>query len=243
MNGQRIGASLRALRRRGGLRQEDVARPAGVSRSTVARIEGGDVSGITVGTLTAVFEAVGARVEIRPLWRGAAMDRLLDEGHARLSGQTLKLLRGWGWDTQVEVSFAHYGERGSIDILAWHAPSRTLLVVEIKSELGSVEGLLRPLDAKVRLVAGIAAERFGWRAVQVCSVVVLPEDASGRRQVARHAAVLDIALPHRSREVRRWLRAPVGALRGLWFLSSSREAGATRNPSAIRRVRVDAKGR
>jgi len=67
MNGQRIGASLRALRRRGGLRQEGVARPAGVSRSTVARIEGGDVSGITVGTLTAVFEAVGARVEIRPL--------------------------------------------------------------------------------------------------------------------------------------------------------------------------------
>jgi len=128
------------------------------------------------------------------------MDRLLDEGHARLSGQTLKLLRGWGWDTQVEVSFAHYGERGSIDILAWHAPSRTLLVVEIKSELGSVEGLLRPLDAKVRLVAGIAAERFGWRAAQVCSMVVLPENARARRQVARHAAVLDVAFPRRSRE-------------------------------------------
>lgn len=138
-----------------------MARAAGVSRTTVARIEAGDVSGITVGTLTAVFEAVGARVKIRPLWHGAAMDRLLDEGHAHLSGQTLKLLRGRSWETDVEVSFAHHGERGSIDILAWHAPSRTLLVVEIKSELGSVEGLLRPLDAKVRLVAGIAAERFG----------------------------------------------------------------------------------
>jgi len=61
MNGQRIGASLRALRHRARLRQEDVARAAGVSRTTVARIEAGDVSGITVGTLTAVFEAVGAR--------------------------------------------------------------------------------------------------------------------------------------------------------------------------------------
>ena len=171
------------------------------------------------------------------------MDRLLGEGHAHRSGQTLKLLRGWSWETQVEVSFAHYGERGSIDILAWHATSRTLLVVEIKSALGSVEGLLRPLDAKVRLVAGIAAERFGWRAAQVCSVVVLPEDASARRQVERHANVLDVALPHRSRELRRWLRVPAGALRGLWFLSSTREVGVTRNPSSIRRVRVGSKGR
>ncbi len=108
------------------------------------------------------------------------MDRLLDEGHARLSGQTLKLLRGWGWDAQVEASFAHHGERGSIDILAWHALSRTLVVVEIKSELGSVEGLLRPLDVKARLAGGIAAERFGWRAAQVCSMVVRPENARVR---------------------------------------------------------------
>lgn len=220
-----------------------MARTAGSSRTTLARIESGDVTGVTVGTLVAAFEAVGARVEIRPIWHGAAMDRLLDEGHARLSGQALKLLRDWGWDTQVEVSFAHYGERGSIDILAWHAPSRTLLVVEIKTELGGLDGLLRPLDVKVRLAGGIAAERFGWRAAQVCSVVVLPEDARARRQVARHAAVLDVALPHRSREVRSWLREPVGALRGLWFLSSSREAGVTRNPSSVRRVRVAAKGR
>lgn len=171
------------------------------------------------------------------------MDRLLDEGHARVSGHVIRLLRGVAWLTQVEVSFAHYGERGSIDILAWHVPSRTLLVVEIKTELGSVEGLLRPLDAKVRLAAGIAAERFGWRAAQVSSLVVLPEDARARRQVARHAAVLDAAFPNRSREVRRWLRAPMGDLRGLWFLSSSRGEGATRNPSSIRRVRVGPKGR
>lgn len=203
----------------------------------------GIIAGITVGTLASAFEAVGARVEIRPFWHGAAMDRLLDEGHARLCGHVIKLLRDWGWDTQVEVSFAHYGERGVIDILAWHAPSRTLLVVEIKTELGSLEGLLRPLDVKMRLAGGMAAERFGWRAAQVCSLVVLPEDARARRQVARHAAVLDVALPRRSREVRTWLRAPVGTMRGLWFLSSSREAGVTRNPSSIRRVRVAGKGR
>ncbi len=242
MNGMRIGASLRVLRHRSALRQVDVGRMAGSSRTTVARIESGEVAGITVGTLVAAFAAVGARVEIRPLWHGAAMDRLLDEGHARLSGQTLRLLRDWGWEAQVEVSFAHYGERGSLDVLAWHAPTRTLLVVEIKTELGGLDGLLRPLDAKLRLAAGIAAERFGWRAAQVCPVVVLPEDARARRQVARHAAVLDVALPHRSREVRRWLSRPVGALRGLWFLSSSREANVTRNPSAVRRVRVAAKG-
>lgn len=67
MNGQRIGASLRALRHRSRLRQEDVARLGGMSGSTVARIEAGAITGVTVGTLVAAFEAVGARVDIRPL--------------------------------------------------------------------------------------------------------------------------------------------------------------------------------
>jgi hypothetical protein len=31
-----------------------------------------------------------------------------------------------GWETIVEASFSIWGERGSIDILAWNQPSLTL---------------------------------------------------------------------------------------------------------------------
>ncbi len=171
------------------------------------------------------------------MWQGAALDRLLDEGHARLSGRVVEILGQQGWMTEVEVTFSVYGDRGSIDILAWHAASRTLLVVEIKTELASVEGLLRPLDVKCRLARDIARDRFGWQPTRVCRVVVMPEDSTVRRQVTRHARIIDASLPHRSREVRQWLRSPHGQLAGLCFLSEVRSTNPTRNPSAIRRIR------
>ena len=96
-------------------------------------MESGRIDGVTIGTLVGLFEAVAARVEVEVRWQGAGLDRLLDEGHARLSGQVASHLRNWGWDVEVEVSFAHFGERGSIDLLAWHAPTATLLVIEIKT--------------------------------------------------------------------------------------------------------------
>ena len=74
------------------------------------------------------------KVDIQIAWRGAGLDQILDEGHARLSGQVAKLLKGWDWEVEVEVSFAHFGERGSIDLLAWHRQTATLLVIEIKTE-------------------------------------------------------------------------------------------------------------
>jgi transcriptional regulator with XRE-family HTH domain len=234
---KRLGRALRALRHRARLTQEQLGELAGVSRTVIMRIELGRISNIRAGTIEAAFEALDARIEIRAFWHGAALDRLIDEGHARLTGRVVDLLRGWGWDCQVEVSFAHYGDRGSIDVLAWHAPTRTLLVVEIKTELGSVEGLLRPLDVKIRLAPSIARDRFGWRAACVGAIVVLPDSPSVRRQVGRHAAVIDATLPARAREARRWLRSPIGHVRAVWFLSNAHGERITPNPSAIRRVR------
>jgi hypothetical protein len=187
--------------------------------------------------IDAMLGALGARLEIEMRWQGAAVSRVVDEGHASLVGSVVRWLDLWHWQSRLEVSFALYGERGSIDILAWHSATRTLLIIEIKTELGSVEGLLRPLDAKVRLAPSVAAERFGWKAERVGCVVVFPESGAVRRQLARHATVFDAAFGARSREVRRWLRKPAGELRGRWFLSDSHQPRTTPNPSAVQRVR------
>jgi hypothetical protein len=134
------------------------------------------------------------------------------------------------------VTYSIYGERGSIDILAWHEASRTLLVVEVKTELVSIEETLRRHDAKVRLGRRVAEERFDWRPASVARLLVLPNAATARRRVQRHAAVLDRAYGARGDALRRWLVTPAGAVGGLLFVSLTRDASGGRRPVARKRV-------
>ena len=149
---------------------------AGVGRWKIVRLEAAELGDLLVSELERCFDAVDARIVISASWHGAALDRLLDEVHARVVASVLQILEKHGWKTEVEVSFAVYGERGSIDILAWHPGQRALLVIEVKSELGSVDGLLRPLDVKLRHSAAIARERFGWDVRTISKLVVFPND-------------------------------------------------------------------
>ena len=55
------------------------------------------------------------------------------------------------WILAPEVSYSIFGERGVIDILAWHPTRRALLVIELKSELTSIEETLRRDLARVTL--------------------------------------------------------------------------------------------
>jgi hypothetical protein len=59
------------------------------------------------------------------------------------------------------VSFSRYGERGSIDVLAWHPRRRALAVFEVKSVTPDMQAMFVGLDRKGRLAPGIARER-GW---------------------------------------------------------------------------------
>jgi hypothetical protein len=238
MDGGRLARTHRAIRRRLKWRQEDVSVKAGVGRWKIVRLEAGDMGDLKLDELDRCFSALGARLRVTVDWHGAALDRLLDETHAQLVAAVLEVLHQYGWQSRVEVTFSEYGERGSIDILAWHPAEAVLLVVEIKSELGGIDPLLRPLNIKVRLASKIAAREFGWRTSRpVSCIVVLPEDSSARRAVERHAGVFDRTLPARSRDIRRWLRQPTDQLAGIWFLSAVGQDNVTRNPSAIRRVR------
>jgi hypothetical protein len=224
-----------ALRRRLRLRQE-VATAAGIRRWKVYRLEAGEIDGLRVGDVRKAFEQLGGQLNISAFFKGAELERILDEVHARLVAAVVKVLTGAGWTVKVEVSFSTRGDRGSIDVLGWHSGERALLVIEIKSEIPGMDPLLRPLDVKVRVASQVARERFGWAPRTVSKVVVLPEDSTARRVARRHANVLRAVLPTESRDVRRWLRNPQAELAGLWFLSLAKSAHTARNPSSIRRV-------
>jgi transcriptional regulator with XRE-family HTH domain len=116
-----LGYAARTLRHRAGWTQAELGLRAGMSRGPVQRLEAGKGADLTGRCIEAILDALGARLELLVQWRGAALDRVLDEGHAQLVAEIVRRLERFGWAVQVEVSFSEYGDRGSIDVLAWHA--------------------------------------------------------------------------------------------------------------------------
>jgi transcriptional regulator with XRE-family HTH domain len=238
MDDARVGRALWVLRRRRHLSQSQLAAAADVSQSAVSLIERGHVALLTMRTVRAAFSVVDAGFEGQVLWRAADLDRVLDERHAELVGVIAQRLRLLGWEVSVEVTFSEYGERGSIDVLAARSPT-TALVVEVMTEIASVEEMLRRLDVKARLAPKIVLDRHGWRPSRIGTVLVVLDASTARRHVKRHSSVLDATLPMRGRELSRWLRRPSGSIRGLAFLSSTnhdrQRRGKPAPPAPLRR--------
>jgi transcriptional regulator with XRE-family HTH domain len=236
MDDQHIGRVLRALRHRLAWRQVDVAVAAGLTQDDISRAERGRLR--DVSKLRRHGAALDAEVFLSIRWRGGEIDRLLDEGHAAIVGWVVATLVGLGWEVMPEVSYSIRGERGSIDILAWHAESRTLLVVEVKSELTSIEETLRKHDAKQRLAPVVAKDRFGWsNPSTVCRLLVLPESSTSRRRAERHAAVLDQAYRLRGAAARSWLANPSGGSSLIIFAPFTRQARLRRGSVSRKRIR------
>jgi len=235
---QRVGRVVRALRHRLGWRQRDVGGRAGVSQDVVSKVELGVFERLPMRTIRSVVQALGAEMVVTLRWRGADLDRLMDEGHASLVAAIADVLAKAGWQVQPELSFSVFGERGSMDIVAWHAPSRTLVVVEVKTELASIEETIRTLDVKVRLAPQVVAERFGWEPALRAHLLVLPERSTQRRQVGRHAAVLDRVFPLRGQPMRAWIAAPDRSVGGLLFLSPTGDGRTKSSVVSRKRVRL-----
>jgi transcriptional regulator with XRE-family HTH domain len=236
MDGIRFGRHFRALRVRLERRQSDVSDDSGLSRSLVAAIDRGQIDGVTVGSLVRAAHALGAEVDVRLRWRGEQLDRLLDEAHAAVVDAMVARLQRFGWIVDVEASFSVWGERGSIDILAFHPAFGALLVIEVKSVVADTQATLHGLDRKARLAPQIVKDR-AWRVRHVSRLLVIGASATSRRRIARLAATYDVALPARGTTVRRWLVRPAEPLNGLLFLAFDTHGSSRRGSPGRERVR------
>jgi transcriptional regulator with XRE-family HTH domain len=236
MEDAQVGSVIRAVRIRRGLRQSDVAEAAGVSQAIVSAVENGDLERTSLHLVRRVAGAVGVSLSLAPRWRGAELPKLLDEKHAVMVREVVARLMAMGWQALPEHTFNERGEQGSIDVLAWHPPTRALLSIEVKTKLPDLQDLLSKMDRKRRLAPTLGRE-LGWRPLVVGSVLVLPEETWARSAVGRFDPIFAAALPAPTTEVRRWLRRPDRDLRGIWFLLNFTPGNAKRRPGGSMRVR------
>jgi len=158
------------------------------------------------------------------------------EAHARLVEWVVRRLQAFGWDVAVEVSFSRDGERGSIDVLAFHPERRALQVIEVKSVTPDLQAMLGGLDRKAGVAPAIARER-GWDPVTVARALVLGDTRTNRRRLEAHDGTIRAVLPAGTREITRWIADPVGpAPVGAWLVAEVR--GADGNPVRRHRVRA-----
>jgi transcriptional regulator with XRE-family HTH domain len=216
VNDLQFGRVVRAVRVRRRWTQRQLGAAAGVSDSLVSRIERGHVGGVPFAVIRRVGTALEVSVEVQARWRGGELDRLLNAKHSLLHESVARWFarRHSTWVLAPEVSFAIYGERGVIDLLAYEPTRRALLVVELKTQIVDVNELVGTLDRKRRLAPQIAAERR-WPADRVGSVLVVAAGRTNERRLTAHATMLRAALPQDARATRAWIRNPTGRCDGI----------------------------
>lgn len=222
MESVKIGRLVRAVRLRLRMRQIDLARRARVSQSMISRLERGLVAQLRMAELDRICTALGIRLEIIGTWRGRDAVTVLDSEHAAIVELLVRELISYGWEVLVEHSFNHFGDRGIVDIVAWHAASRTLLIVEVKTLIVDVQNLLGTFNRKVRVVPEMLAAERGWVARTVGRLLVVRGSHPARAAIGRHAATFATELPASTNAARAWLRDPSGPMAGVMFITESR---------------------
>lgn len=165
-----------------------------MSASTISLVECGRAERLTLAAVERLTAALGAHLSVRVYWQGEGLDRLRDARHAEIVERMIRRLTADAWVAKTEVSFSEFGERGSIDILAFHPANRALLVIEVKSVVPDLQATLSNLDRKTRLALQIA-RAVGWTPRSVSRLIVLPDERTARRRIQMHQATFDAALP------------------------------------------------
>jgi transcriptional regulator with XRE-family HTH domain len=234
MDDHRCGGAFRAVRIKRGWTQQALADRAGTSRTTISRIERGHLGTFSVGALRRVAAALDIRVDLVPRWRAGDLDRLLNAKHSQLHEMVARWFASElpAWVLAPEVSYAIYGERGVIDIVAWHPGRRAILVIELKTDIVDVNQLIGKVGEKARLIRQIVKDR-GWDPLAISTWVIVAAGRTNRARLAAHQSVVRAAFPAGGRAMRGWLADPRGSIAGL----STWAGSARRSIAPVRRVR------
>ena len=113
----RMGVALRDARRSAGLKQSDVAARAGVTQSTISRLELGLGATATIDTWARVVAGVGQQLAVF-IERASGADRPRDFEHLRRQQLVIAAALAGGWVAKLEVAVDPAVQRSrSIDVV------------------------------------------------------------------------------------------------------------------------------
>lgn len=203
-----------------GWSQRELSRRSGVPQTAISRFVRGRLDAIDLAQLAAIAVAFGARIAFTvdaPFLVDRARQR--DRVHATCVAYVARRLRAAGWVVETEVEIAGRYGPGWIDILAFHPPSRRLLVIEIKTEIADLGRIQRTLGWYVH-ASTAAVHRLGWRpgATTAALIVLATRATDGRLRENRD--LVRIAFPGHARDLRRLIEDPAAAGRIAWSVAA-----------------------
>jgi transcriptional regulator with XRE-family HTH domain len=150
----RLGNALREARLAAGLRQQDIARLAGIAQSFESRMERGEGIAASIETWAAAAAAVGSQLAAF-LEDVPGADRPRDYEHLRRQQLVITTSEAGGWRARPEHRTDKRSEWArSVDVRLDRAARRETAIVEIWDWIDDVGAAARGLVAKV-----VAAER------------------------------------------------------------------------------------
>lgn len=136
--------------------------------------------------------------------------RQRDAAHAMCLSYVQRRLQATGWQVAREVRIDSGRYHGWIDLLAFHASSGTLLVIEIKTRIDDLGSIERSMDWYAR--EGIwAARRLGWRPTKVAPWLLVLATDQVESQLRANRTAIDLAFPVRSSAMSSMIEEPDNA--------------------------------
>lgn len=202
---RRIADELRVARARLALSRADVARRAGLSRSTIVRIEDAN-SGVSVANVAAALSAVGLDLVLKAYLSSGPAVR--DARHALLIDH-LRRIAAIHRHARIEVAAGDHGEAADLVLYG----DREALHLEVERRVVDIQAQLRSATRKREVLAEANPDRL------VRLVLVVEDTKRNRAAMQLHLPLLISQLPRTSREILKALRtgAPLGADGLLWL--------------------------
>lgn len=225
-----IGRQLAELRAEQGLPRTAVASAAGIDAAHLFRIEAGTAQA-SLEAIVAAADALGADVSLRLFESRPA--KVQDRFQAAIVEALVRLLDR-RWSAELEVVVAQ-PSRGVVDLVIVARDGTLAIVVEVHSELRSLERTLRKLAEKVEGI--ISLGRFG---ANVSRLLVVRSTTDTRAVARAYVASLGAALPGVPRDAFAALSSRAGEWPGpslLWAdVSGSRARILDRPPRSARDI-------